>query len=85
MELIKVNSSLEEVLRRQTYRISDNMKTIEKFMHSDLDVAEVVLPDGRYSNPGSAVNALNRTIQRMHVGAKCFRRLGHVYLVKKKV
>lgn len=82
MELKKVEKSLEELLRVQKYKLSDNMLTIEAFMRSDLDVAEVVLPKGKYVAAYSAVNSLNGTIKCMHVGAKAFRRNGHVYLVK---
>lgn len=82
MELRKVESSIQDVLRVRTYKASDNQNTIEEFIHSDMTIAEVIPPAGRWKTLSSAQNSLNSTAKLMHVGVKCITRKGHIYLIK---
>ena len=85
MELRKVESSIQAVLRARTYKSSENQDTIEEFIHSDLEIAEVIPPAGRYKTPASCAASLYKTVCRMQVGVKVVNRGGHIYLVKTTV
>lgn len=85
MELKKVEGTLKDLLKHCTYSRSDNMLTIENFMLSDMEVAEVTLPPEKRGKAGQTASSLTNTCKRMHVGAKAFSREGKVYLVKTTV
>lgn len=85
MELRKVESSIRDVLHVQTYKASENQSTIEEFIHSGMEIAEVIPTPGRWKSLASAQSSLINTIKSMHVGVKCIIRRGHLYLIKTTV
>lgn len=83
MELKNVDiSTARDVLAFMTYKHSPTMWLIERFMQSDVDVAEVIVDEGKYKQISSCASQLNACIKRMHVGAKAITKNGTVYLIK---
>lgn len=85
MELKKVDGMLKDLLKHCTYSRSDNMLTIENFMLSDMEIAEVILPAEKHGKAGAVATSLTKTCKTMHVGAKAISRQGKVYLIKTTV
>lgn len=83
MELKQVDTlTAKMLLSSMEYKYSDNMMLIEQFMHSDMDIAEVIVDKGRFKKNSTCTSSLNSTIKAMHVGAKAVTRKGTVYLIK---